>query len=106
MSHGPEHHMEHAEHAVHASHDAFDRRVTMSIAIVAAVLACVTMLGHRAHHDTLRLQGDAIGLQAEASVEKNKASDQWAYYQAQKGRYHQFKALASLLSIVATSPGT
>jgi hypothetical protein len=37
-----EHHLEHAEHAQHAAHDPFDRRVTMTIAIIAAMLACVT----------------------------------------------------------------
>ena len=44
--------MEHAEHAVHAAHDPFDRRVSMTIAIVAAALACITMLSHRAHNAT------------------------------------------------------
>ena len=47
MSHGMEEHLEHAEHAQHAAHNPFDRRVAMSMAIVAAVLACVAMLSHR-----------------------------------------------------------
>lgn len=92
MSHGPEHQIEHAEHAVHASHDAFNKNVTMSIAIVAAVLACVTMLGHRSHNETLRLQGEALSLQTEANIKStqfsNKAAmkttetaNKWAYYQ-------------------------
>jgi hypothetical protein len=81
MSHGPEHHIEHAEHAVHAAGDAFNRQVTMSIAIVAAVLACVTMLGHRAHNDTLRLQGEALELQTKASIKSTETANKWAYYQ-------------------------
>jgi hypothetical protein len=81
MSHGPEHHMEHAEHAVHAAGDDFNRQVTMSIAIVAAVLACVTMLGHRAHNDTLRLQGEALDLQTKASIKSTETANKWAYYQ-------------------------
>ena len=81
MSHGPEHQIEHAEHAVHAAGDAFNRQVTMSIAIVAAVLACVTMLGHRAHNDTLRLQGEALELQTKASIKSTETANKWAYYQ-------------------------
>ena len=92
MSHGPEHQIEHAEHAIHASHDVFNKNVTMSIAIVAAILACVTMLGHRSHNETLRLQGKALSLQTEASILStevaNKAginstetANKWAYYQ-------------------------
>ena len=81
MSHGPEHQMEHAEHAAHASHDAFNRQVTMSIAIVAAVLACVTMLGHRAHNETLRLQGEALTLQTKASQKTTERANEWAYSQ-------------------------
>jgi hypothetical protein len=87
MSHGPEHHIEHAEHAVHATHDEFNKRVTMSIAIVAAVLACVTMLGHRAHNETLvlqgealHIQGEALQLQANATRESANAGKQWQYY--------------------------
>jgi hypothetical protein len=81
MSHGPEHQIEHAEHAVHATHDEFNKQVTMSIAIVAAVLACVTMLGHRAHNETLRLQGEALELQTKASIKSTETANKWAYYQ-------------------------
>src|SRR5439155_1369572 len=50
-------------------------------AIVAAVLACVTMLGHRAHNQTLILQGEALDLQTKASINSTKAANKWAYYQ-------------------------
>src|ERR1700688_1223273 len=87
MSHGPEHQMEHAERPVHAAGDDFNRIVTMSIAMVAAVLACVTMLGHRAHNETLILQGDALRIQGEAlqlqsnaTRESANAGKQWQYY--------------------------
>ena len=86
MSHGPEHHIEHAEHAVHASHDEFNKRVTMSIAIVAAVLACVTMLGHRAHNETLILQGDALRIQGEALQLQSNASIESAERRQASGR--------------------
>ena len=81
MGHSAEHHIEHAEHAAHATHDRFNKQVTMSIAIVAAVLACVTMLGHRAHNDTLLAQGEALKLQNEASISSTEAANKWAYYQ-------------------------
>src|SRR5438445_140893 len=66
MAEGTEKHLEHAEHARHAAHDPFDRRVAMTMAIVAAVLACVTMLSHRSHNETLRLQSDSLGIKNEA----------------------------------------
>jgi Domain of unknown function (DUF4337) len=81
MTHSAEHHIEHAEHAAHAIGDRFNKQVTMSIAIVAAVLACVTMLGHRAHNDTLLAQGQALKLQNEASNSSTEAANKWAYYQ-------------------------
>jgi hypothetical protein len=106
MTHGPEHHIEHAEHAQHAAHDPFDRQVTMSIAIVAAVLACVTMLGHRAHNETLRLQGEAIGLQTEASILHTRTTNKWAQYQAVNNRQHEYKAFLVLLAVTTTRTGT
>ncbi len=93
MSHGPEHHIEHAEHAAHASHDEFNKRVTISIAIVAAVLAAVTMFGHRAHNETLRLQGEALRLQSESGIEHSQAANRWAQFQAYNIRSHLYQAL-------------
>ena len=115
MSHGPEHHMEHAEHAVHAAGDDFNRQVTMSIAIVAAVLACVTMLGHRAHNDTLRLQGEALAIQGEAlriqgealqlqtlaGIESTNAAKHWQYYQTKNLFHLESKITLDLLKVIA-----
>lgn len=94
MSHGPEHEIEHAEHAAHASHNAFDRQVTITIAIVAAVLAGVTMLGHRSHNDTLLQQGEALGHQTKAAIEHNLAANRWALFQATNVRSHLYQSLA------------
>jgi hypothetical protein len=102
MSHGPEHQMEHAEHAAHASHDAFNRQVTMSIAIVAAVLACVTMLGHRAHNETLRLQGEALSLQTKASIKSTEAANKWAYYQSKNIFNLESEITLDLLKVITT----
>jgi hypothetical protein len=101
MTHGPEHHIEHAEHAAHASHDEFNKRVTMSIAIVAAVLACVTMLGHRAHNDTLRLQGEALDLQTRASKLSTDRANEWAYYQSKNVFNLESEIMLDLLAVVA-----
>jgi len=114
MSHGPEHQIEHAEHAVHASHDEFNKQVTMSIAIVAAVLACVTMLGHRAHNQTLILQGEAlqiqsealrfqseaVQLQTEASMKRTEASNKWAYYQSKNVFHLESRITLGLLRVL------
>jgi hypothetical protein len=102
MSHGPEHHIEEAEHAAHAIRDPFDRQVIMTVAIVAAILATVTLFAHRAHNDTLRLQGDAIRLESEAGGLHTKGANKWAYYQAQNNRQHQYKALANLVQFLPT----
>ena len=99
MGHGPEHHIEHAEHAQHAAHDPFDRRVTVSIALVAAVLAGVTMAGHRAHNQTLQYQGEALDHQTSAGIAHSKAANMWALYQAQNIRGHMYLALANLLEV-------
>lgn len=80
-----EHHLEHAEHAQHAAHNPFDRRVTMTIAIIAAMLACVTLLSHRAHNLTLQLE-----IQANDSY--TLASNKWNYFQAKKNRQYMYQA--------------
>lgn len=101
MSHGPEHHMEHAEHAAHAAGDDFNRKVTMSIAIVAAVLACVTMVGHRAHNDTLRLQGEALELQTKASIMSTGTANKWAYYQTKNMFNLESEIMVDMLDVIA-----
>jgi hypothetical protein len=82
-----EHHLEHAEHAQHAAHSPFDRRVTMTIAIIAAMLACVTLLSHRAHNETLALE-------IEAGQFSTNATNAWNRYQAKKIRQYVYEAFA------------
>ena len=82
-----ENHLEHAEHAQHAAHSPFDRRVMVTIAIIAAVLACVTLLSHRAHNETLQMQ-------IEANDNFTLASDTWNRYQAKKNRQYLYEAFA------------
>lgn len=59
------------EHAHHAK-EPFDRKVAVTMAIVAALLAMVTVGAHIFGNEELLLQ--------------QRASDQWAYYQAKSGR--------------------
>jgi hypothetical protein len=83
-------HLEHGEHAKHAAHDPFDRRVSMTMAIVAAVLAGLAMMSHRAHTDTLRLQSEA--------------SDKWNEFQANNIRNHEYQAFSSLIDVTTVKP--
>lgn len=101
---GSHEHIEHAEHAKHAAHDDFDRQVALTIAIIAAVLATVTLLSHRAHNDTLRLQGDANRLFTDANNEVTWAADEWAHYQFRNMRQHLYGGLSDLASFVAVRP--
>jgi hypothetical protein len=59
---------EHAEHA----QNPFDKRVAATMAIIAACLAVVSVLGHIATTEEL--------------LNQQKASDQWSYYQAKSIR--------------------
>src|SRR5205085_4552009 len=100
-----EHHLEHVEHNQHAA-DPFNQQVAMTIAIVAAVLACTTLLSHRGHTETLRLQGEANRLQTEADILHTRASDQWGFYQAKNIRSHEYQALGQMLGVLARQAGS
>jgi hypothetical protein len=86
---------EEAEHALHHSHHPFDRQVAMTMVVIAALLAGVKVLGHRAHNDTLSRQ-------IESGRKQTESTDKWAEYQSQKLREHLYKSQAEQL--VATKP--
>src|SRR5262245_15732413 len=94
----PGEHLEHVEHQQHAALNPFDKRVAMTLAIVAACLAAMTMLGHRAHNETLRLR-------IEASDKRTQAANQWAYYQAKNIRRHAYKKDMIFLNILPKVSG-
>lgn len=77
------------ESAEKAAHQPSMAPVSLTMAILAVLVAVVTLLSHRAHTEEVVLQ--------------NKASDQWAYYQAKNIRRHTDEIFADLASIVATS---
>ena len=82
----------------------FDRRVAMTIAIIAAILALVSMLSHRAHTETLSLQAEANRLTTEANINHTLASDEWAYYQAKNIRNTQYQGLLALVTLLPSAP--
>jgi Domain of unknown function (DUF4337) len=94
MSHGTDKHLEHAEHAQHHAQDPFDRRVAMTMTIMAAVLAGVTLFSHRGHTETLRLA-------TEATTYHTKATDDWNLYQAKNIRNHEYQAFLFLHDMLA-----
>ncbi len=106
MEHGPEEHLEHAEHAQHAARNPFDRRVTVTIAIVAAVLAGVTMAAHRAHNDTLILQGEATKEKAQLGIQQTEIANQYAFYQAKNNRGVLFEAFLDMIAMLPLKEGT
>jgi len=83
-------HLEHAEHAQHHSLDPFDKRVAMTMAVVAACLASVAVIGHREHNQTILEQ-------AQAATDHTQASDMWNFYQAKNIRTHEYNAFAALV---------
>jgi hypothetical protein len=96
-------HLEHAEHAEHHAHDPFDRRVAVTMAIVAACLAGISMVGHRTHNQVLQLQGDANRVRTEAAAAEVQKSNFYAWYQSKRNRQAQYETAAGLAKLM---PGT
>jgi Domain of unknown function (DUF4337) len=83
--------MEALDKAKEAVEEARERKhlapVSLTMAVVAVLIATVSLLGHRAHTEEILLQ--------------NKATDQWAYYQAKNMRRNNLEALDDVLSAQA-----
>src|SRR5262245_22402270 len=62
-----------------------ERVIGVTMAIGAALLAMVTLMGHRLHTEEVVLQ--------------TKSADGWAYYQAKNGRYHMYANDAKLAEL-------
>jgi len=77
-------------HESHAEHT--DSRlvipVSVTMSILAVLVAAATLLGHRAHTEELLLQA--------------KASDQWSYYQAKNSRFFASQVMVDSASIFQT----
>ena len=72
------------ERAEKAHEDRGMAPVSLTMAIVAVLVATVSLLGHRAHTEEILLQ--------------NKTTDQWAYYQAKNLRLNNLQALSDVMS--------
>lgn len=83
-------HLEHAEHAEHAAHDGNPFLITVSVTIaVLAVLAAT--VGSFESLET----AEAINDKSEAAYLQNKASDQWAFYQAKSIKKNAYEIAAA-----------
>ncbi len=74
------------ERAELARHDAAMAPVTITMAVLAVLVAAVSLLGHRAHTEEL--------------LQQTKATDHWAYYQAKNIRRHTYELFLDLLSVI------
>src|SRR5690348_6997468 len=89
-----------AEEAGEGKLTPFDRRVAMTMAIIAALLALVTMLSHRAHTETLSSQEQANSVRTQANIYHTRASDEWAFYQAKNIRSVEYQGFLGLLKVL------
>jgi hypothetical protein len=78
---------EHAEHGAEGGLAA----VTLTMAILAVLVASVTLLGHRAHSEEVLLQ--------------SRAADQWAYYQAKEIRRRNYELFIDELAVFSLQSG-
>jgi hypothetical protein len=80
--------MEAIDKAKEAAEEARERKhlapVSLTMAILAVLIATVSLLGHRSHTEEILLQ--------------NRATDQWAYYQAKNMRRNNLEALSDVLT--------
>ena len=72
---------EHAEHA----HNPFDKKVAASMAVIAACLAVVSVLGHIYTTEEL--------------LEQQKASDMWSEYQGKSIRRYESTFVADIMAV-------
>jgi ABC-type Zn uptake system ZnuABC Zn-binding protein ZnuA len=61
--------------------------VSLTISILAVLVAGAALLSHRAHTEEL--------------LRQSQATDQWAYYQAKNIRWHEVQSIADLLGALA-----
>src|SRR5271169_889639 len=81
--------MEALDKAKEAAAEAKERKhlapVSLTMAILAVLVATVSLLGHRAHTEELLFQ--------------NKATDNWSYYQAKNIRLHTYELFLDMVSL-------
>ncbi|MGO9640456.1 MAG: DUF4337 domain-containing protein [Candidatus Acidiferrales bacterium] len=75
------------EHAEEGAHHASLAPVTVTMAILAVLVAAVSLMGHRTHTEEL--------------LSQTKATDQWAYYQSKDIRRRSYEVLLDELGVFA-----
>jgi hypothetical protein len=75
------------EHAEHAAHDRSMAPVSLTMAVLAVLVAVASLLGHRAHTEEVVLQ--------------TRANDQWGYYQGKDIRLHIDQKLAGFAGFLS-----
>jgi hypothetical protein len=71
-----------AEHA----HNSGEKRIGLTMAIVAVLLAMASLMGHRAHTEEGLMQGKIV--------------DEWNFYQAKHSRAHEYGAIAEVAALL------
>jgi hypothetical protein len=74
------------------AHGKTGRAIGLTMAIVAALLASVALMGHRLH--------------TEETVQQTKAADGWAFFQAKNNRSHMYGADAKLAELIGPQGAT
>lgn len=74
-----------------------DRHVAMTMVIIAAILAVITLLSHRTDAEVLSMLVQAANLRTEANIYHTRASDQWAYYQAKNIKSTELQGFLAML---------
>lgn len=75
------------ERAEHGSGHHGQAHVTMTMAVLAVLVAAVSLMGHRSHTDEM--------------IAQTKATDQWAYYQAKVIRERSYELFLDQLNVFA-----
>jgi hypothetical protein len=74
------------EHAEHGHNNPTLAPVSLTMAVLAVLVAVASLLGHRAHTEEVVLQA--------------KSSDQWSYYQAKNIRAHEDDLFSELAAVM------
>ena len=76
------------EHAEHGKEHPVLAPVSLTMAVLAVLVATVSLLGHRSSTEEIILQ--------------NKVTDQWSYYQAKNIRQHTDELFADLAGVITS----
>jgi hypothetical protein len=99
-------HLEHVEHAQHHTLSSFDRRVAVTVAIIATVLAGISMDGHRKHNEVLQLHSESNRLRTQAAAQRVVSSNLFAWYQSKKNRQTQYEVSIPLAEGLPAGPNS